>query len=39
MLIKNILILGSKPESKLPDLHVDKIYTASTTAQDVVALS
>ena len=32
MLNKNILVLGSKPESKLPDIHVDKIYTANGAA-------
>ncbi|MDA9085060.1 hypothetical protein N9J95_02525 [Candidatus Pelagibacter sp.] len=32
MLDKNILVLGSKPESKLPDIHVDKIYTANGAA-------
>jgi len=33
MLINNILVLGSKPESKLPDLQVDKIYTANGAAE------
>lgn len=32
MLGSNILVLGSKPESKLPDIHVDKIYTANGAA-------
>ena len=36
MLINNILILGSKPESKLPDLHVDKIYTANGAAERAI---
>ena len=33
MLNNNILVLGSKPESKLPDIHVDKIYTANGAAE------
>jgi len=32
MLDNNILVLGSKPESKLPDIRVDKIYTANGAA-------
>ena len=32
MLDSNILILGSKPESKLPKIYVDKIYTANGAA-------
>jgi len=36
MLINNILILGSKPESKLPDLQVDKIYTANGAAERAI---
>jgi len=33
MLNNNILVLGSKPQSKLPDIHVDKIYTANGAAE------
>jgi len=36
MLINNILVLGSKPESKLPDLQVDKIYTANGAAERAI---
>ena len=36
MLESNILVLGSKPESKLPDIHVDKIYTANGAAARAV---
>jgi hypothetical protein len=32
MLNNNILVLGSKPESKLPDIHIDKIYAANGSA-------
>ena len=30
---KNILVLGSKPDSKLPDIEVEKIYTANGAAE------
>ncbi|MDB4157382.1 hypothetical protein N9586_00470 [Candidatus Pelagibacter sp.] len=33
MLNNNILVLGSKPGSMLPDINVDKIYTANGAAQ------
>ena len=36
MLVNNILVLGSKPESKLPDLQVDKIYTANGAAERAI---
>jgi hypothetical protein len=36
MLNNNILVLGSKPESKLPDIHVDKIYTANGAAERAI---
>ena len=33
MNVKNILVLGSKPSSMLPDIKVDKIYTANGSAE------
>ena len=33
MLINDILVLGSKPESKLPDIKVEKIYSANGAAE------
>ena len=33
MLENNVLVLGSKPDSKLPDLKVSKIYTANGAAE------
>tara|TARA_B100001123_G_C15344364_1_gene1036347 strand:- start:3242 stop:3940 length:699 start_codon:yes stop_codon:yes gene_type:complete len=33
MIDKNVLVLGSKPGSKLPDINVDKIYTANGAAE------
>ena len=30
---KNILVLGSKPGSNLPDINVEKIYTANGAAE------
>ena len=31
----NVLVLGSKPDSKLPDLKVLKIYTANVASERV----
>ena len=36
MLINDILVLGSKPDSKLPDLQVNKIYTANGAAERTI---
>lgn len=33
MNLKNVLVLGSKPDSNLPDINVDKIYTANGAAE------
>lgn len=33
---KYVLVLGSKPDSKLPDIKVDKIYTANGAAERVL---
>jgi len=31
-----VLVLGSKPDSKLPDIQVKKIYTANAAAERVL---
>ena len=36
MSINNILVLGSKPDSKLPNIEVDKIYTANGAAERAI---
>lgn len=33
MINYNVLVLGSKPNSKLPDMQVSKIYTANGAAE------
>ena len=33
MNLANILVLGSKPNSKIPDSHFDKIYSANGAAE------
>ena len=33
MFNNNILVLGSKPDSDLPDINVKKIYTANAAAE------